>query len=318
MFPILRRSILPVLAILCLALAAFPSKPIGVPAERVARDAAVASLGVYVALRSVNAALSFAQEIEVGGSVGISANAQPLKFLEPIDDTVERVADAIFWVALFAGVLAIGVGPISGLGFLLLAAGLAIHAVREPIERRAGAISRPLCRAGTASNLTGVLLAVLLPLSLMLGGLFGEHVTRSARDTAMAQLTVVSDEAQLLLGVPDEALETGEVVAPEPGSFLDRIQDSLGSAGSGVSDAVSQTNAYLEAAGFFVSHADELLESSLTLIAIFLLRTLVLPLALAVAMLALLRQVAQPEVPHSYGMPSPSGSRAHGASGISD
>ncbi|WP_392664241.1 hypothetical protein [Amaricoccus sp. B4] len=301
MFPIPRRLIWLALAIICLALAVFPMRPISAPAERVARDAAVASLGVYVALRSVNSALSFAQEIEVGGSFGISASAQPLKFLEPIDDTVERVADAIFWVALFAGVLAIGVGPLSGLGFLLLAVGLAIHAARGPIERHCDVIAQPICRAGTASNLTGALLAVLLPLSLALGGLFGEHVTRSARAAAMAQLAVVSDKAQSLLGVPDEALETGEAVAPEPDSSFGWIQDSLRSGGSDTSDALAQFRAYFGAAGFFVSHADELLESSLKLIAIFLLRTLVLPLALVVAMVALLRQVARPQAIQSDG-----------------
>ena len=186
---VLRGLLTLLAAAACLVLALEQAEPVSGPARDTARDAAVASLGVYVALRSVNAALSFAQEIEVGGSVGLSANAQPLKFLEPIDDTVERVAGAIFSVALLAGVLAIGIGPVSSLGFLLLAIGLAIQAIRGPLRRRAGALAEPVCRAGDASNLTGVLLAVLLPLSLALGGLLGEELTRDRRDAAMAQIT---------------------------------------------------------------------------------------------------------------------------------
>ena len=287
----LRALLTPLAAALCLWLALVQAEPVSAPARETARDAAVASLAVYVALRSVNAALSFAQEIEVGGSVGLSANAQPLKFLEPIDDTVERVAAAVFSVALLSGVMAIGVGPVSSLGFLLLAAGLGIRAIRGPLQRRAGALAGPVCRAGDASNLTGVLLAVLLPLSLALGGMLGETLTRASWDSAMAQVTEVSDFSQALLGAPEELADPGDEARSE--SVLDWLQGSLSAAGQGVSSAVAQTDAYLEAAGFYVNHADDLLEASLTLIAIFLLRTLVLPLALVAVMIALLRQVAR-------------------------
>src|SRR6056297_3231704 len=64
-----------------------------------AEEIAASSAGVYISLRAINAVLSTAQEIEVGASVGGQASFQPLKALEPIDDTVERVADVVFFIA---------------------------------------------------------------------------------------------------------------------------------------------------------------------------------------------------------------------------
>ncbi len=272
----LRSVLLSLAAVACLALALVQAEPVSGPAERTAEQAAVAGLGVYVALRSVNAALSVAQEVEIGGSFGVSANAQPLKILEPIDDTVERVAGAVFTVALLAGVLAIGVGPVSSLGFLLLAAGLAVHAVRGPLERGAGAAARPVCRAGTVSNMTGLLLAVLLPLSLALGGALGTLVTQQKWDSAMAEVIAVEKHSKHLLGVE------GDGVGPEDKTVLEQWQE-----------AVAQAGDYGEAVGYYLAQADELLKASLTLVAIFLLRTLVLPLTLVAVMVALLRQVVR-------------------------
>ncbi|MDV7145191.1 hypothetical protein R3X27_21115 [Tropicimonas sp. TH_r6] len=271
-----RSSVLLLAAMACLVLALVQAEPVSGPAERTAERAAAAGLGVYVALRSVNAALSVAQEVELGGSFGFSANAQPLKVLEPIDDTVERVAGAVFSVALLAGVLAIGVGPVSSLGFLLLAAGLAIQAMRGPLERGAGAVARPLCRAGSLSNMTGLLLAVLLPLSLALGGTLGTVVTQQKWDSAMAQVSAVEAQSKQLLGVQEE---TG---GSEATGVLGQVRG-----------AIEQAGDYGEAVGYYLAEADDLLKASLTLVAIFLLRTLILPLTLVAVMVALLRQMAR-------------------------
>ncbi|WP_068115400.1 hypothetical protein [Tropicimonas marinistellae] len=283
-----RRFLAFLAAALCLVLALNQSTPLSEPARKGAQDAAVAALGVYVALRSVNAVLSIAQEIEVGGSVGVSANAQPLKILEPIDDTVERVAGATFSVALLAGVLAIGIGPVSSLGFLLLALGLAIYAIRGPLHRLGDTFANPVCRAGDASNLTGVVLAILLPLSLAMGGVLGEALTRDQWTESMAKVDEVASYSQSLIGATEDIGLT-EPIDPQAEGFLDRLQGALSSAGQDVSD----TLAYRKAAGFYVSHADDLLTASLQLIAIFLLRALVLPLTLVVVMVALLRQITR-------------------------
>lgn len=287
----LRHLLLIVLAGLSFLLALNPAGPVNAPAERAARDAAVASIGVYVALRSINAALSFAQEIEVGGSIGISANAQPLKFLEPIDDTVERVAAVVFSVSLFAATLSIGIGPVASLGFLVLSFGLAIEVLREPLQRRAGGVAGPVCRAGSACVFTGAMLALAMPLSLALGNYLGEVVTDAKWQVAEAELREISGFAQSLVGASEaEAAGGTQGERAEDAGWLDWLQGKLGAASEGLSGAVTRSDNYLEAAGYFVAHADELLGASLTLVSIFLLRTLVLPLAFLAVAVALLRQ----------------------------
>ena len=287
----LRKLVLPILAVVCVILALNPAGPFNTPAERAARDAATASLGVYVALRSINAALSFAQEIEVGGSVGLSANAQPLKFLEPIDDTVERVAALVFGVTLFAATMSIGIAPVASIGFLVLAVGLCVQWLRDPLERHAGRAAGPVCRAGSACTFTGVMLAVALPLSLALGNLLGEVVTDASWQEANAELQQISSFAQSLIGAEEVVLAPDVAETDTPaGGWLGWLQESFSAAGEGLSGAVTQTDAYLEAAGYFISSAYELLGASLTLVSIFLLRTLVLPLAFLAVAVALLRQ----------------------------
>ena len=93
--------------------------PVVPPAEFAAAEIAAATAGVYVSLRVINAALSAAQEVEVGASVGAQVGVQPLKVLEPVDDTVERVADVVFAVAAGAALVNVGLSPVAGLGLVV-------------------------------------------------------------------------------------------------------------------------------------------------------------------------------------------------------
>ena len=46
---------------------------------------------------------------------------QPLKALEPIDDTIERISDLVFSVMVVTGILAVAMGPVSATGSALIA-----------------------------------------------------------------------------------------------------------------------------------------------------------------------------------------------------
>ncbi|TRD22798.1 hypothetical protein [Palleronia caenipelagi] len=81
----------------------------------------IGASATYVTLRTLNAFLSSAQEVEVGVSVVGQGSAQPLKVLEPIDDTIERIAGVVFAVMLVSGVLAVAMGPLAAVGFALVA-----------------------------------------------------------------------------------------------------------------------------------------------------------------------------------------------------
>ena len=72
--------------------------------EEIAKNSAV----TYVALRGINAALSFVEEVEVGVSTVVaSTSVQPFKLLEPIDDAVERLSSTIFYVGVSAGIISV-------------------------------------------------------------------------------------------------------------------------------------------------------------------------------------------------------------------
>lgn len=94
-----------------------------------AQGVATTAAASYVTLRTLNAFLSTAQEIEVGLSFIASGSAQPLKVLEPIDDTVERIAGLVFGVMVATGVIAVALGPVSAIGMGLLAVALGIWAL---------------------------------------------------------------------------------------------------------------------------------------------------------------------------------------------
>lgn len=92
----LPRKLLIALAVIALlVITVFPrANPLTSAAVAQARAVATASAGTYVGLRTLNALLSSAQEVEVGGSLIVQGTVKPLKALEPVDDTVERIAAA--------------------------------------------------------------------------------------------------------------------------------------------------------------------------------------------------------------------------------
>jgi len=225
----------------------------------------------------INAALSAAQEIEVGASVGAQANVQPLKVLEPVDDTVERVADVVFAVAIGAAVATVGLTPIAVLGAAVLGMGALLMAgclIWPTIPDGFRDLARRAVRLGGA-------VALVLPLVVVLGLELGERMTASVAAEASAVLNGVAEEAQVLIGQdePDP-----EVVAEETGgTFFGRFFESVSTAGETVS-------AYTQAAAVFRTEATALFEAMLILIGVFVLRSLVLPILLFWGALALLRR----------------------------
>jgi len=238
------------------------ANPLVGQAEAFQRDVAVAAGATYISLRAINAALSFAQEVEVGGSMVLSGTIQPLKWLEPVDDTVERVSGLIFAVAVLTGVLSISMAPVVAAGCALLAVALAGRCTCEVAPGGWHAAPGPLRRAFGGCGAIGFALAVALPLAFVLGLWGGEILTQGALAEANATLERIGGEAERLIGV--ESAETDE---------------------RGWREAYE---AYRDAASVFWNNAEELLGASLSLTGIFLLRMVVLP---ALTLLVVLRTV---------------------------
>jgi len=251
-----------------------PAVPI---AEERASEIAAATASVYVSLRVINAALSAAQEIEVGGSIGVQASAQPFRVLEPVDDTVERVSHVIFAIAAGAALMLVGLGPVASLGLVLLGIGsLGLAAADVSGSSKIQRSSLRAARLGLAFGLA-------LPLVFAGGSWLGERMTQPQWDSAISQLDAVAGEARVLIGEGDDVeIEVEE----EAGGLFSWVGDGVSAAG----DAMDAVARYRDAVRLFMNEADVLFSSSLTIIGLFVLRMVVLPALLLWGLMALVRR----------------------------
>ncbi len=272
----LRPVIFAIVGLLCLLVGAWdllrggevnPALP---PAVNAAEEIAVVTAGVYVSLRAINAALSAAQEVEVGASIGAQASLQPLKVLEPVDDTVERVADVVFAVAAGAAIAIVGLQPVAAIGLIVLGVGLVGY----------GFAKGSAARASLRAVRLGAALGLVLPLVFAGGVWLGEVATQAQWDEAMAALDAVAGEARVLIGAgEEELLESADGSEGMISGFL-----------SAISGARNSVAGYVEAAAVFTREADTLFSATLTIIGIFVLRVLVLPVLLLWSVMVLLRR----------------------------
>ncbi|MGP1357160.1 hypothetical protein [Roseicyclus sp.] len=261
-----------------------PLNPLVEPAEAAADNITLATTAVYVSLRVINSALSVAQEIEVGAAVVAQVGAQPLKVLEPVDDTVERVASVVFAVAAGAAVASVGIGPVASLGLVVLGVGL--------LGRCGCALwpgAAPALGPSRRALSLGAALGLVLPAVFALGVAMGQWMTEARWNDAIATLDAVTTEAATLLGAGD-AEEIAEELAGETTGLLGNVWDRMSAAWAAVGDAPEALERYTEAVGVFLDRADDLFHASLTLIGIFALRILVLPALLLWGAMTILRQ----------------------------
>ncbi|MBR9843432.1 MAG: hypothetical protein GYB25_09740 [Rhodobacteraceae bacterium] len=257
-----RRIILLVIAMAALvAMAFFDRNPLVRQAETYAGEVAASSAVLYVSLRGVNAFLSAAQEVEVGGSLVVQGTAQPFKVLEPLDDTIERISDIVFYVMVVTGVLAVALGPASAVGAGLVGLAMIVWLVEKRMGagRRATEITRSL-------GWYGVGLGAALPLAFVLASLFADAMTRE-----------VWAENEAILG---------EIT----GSIAPVSVDEEAGGWSLWQDAKE----YSRLASVLVARADELIASYVTILSVFVFRILILPMMLMGGFILLIRMLARP------------------------
>ena len=285
-------------------------------AEAQASNVVLTAGAVYGLLRLINAMLSTLQEVEVGAGFVIDGSAQPMKFLEPVDDTVERVSDVIFAIGAATALVMVGLGPIAALGAVSLGLGIfgRMAALATLVPPWVTAASRLLLRWGLVT-------AIVLPLVFSVGIRFAEWLTQPSYCEQKAVLAWFggdddrgpTDESSAgwlctLSGIscPDDEtpsrvdaflyqplscspVDTGLTggnpdgpEAPESGGWVSDVVDEL----------CGLLNISCSSSGEIYSRAGELFEAALVLIGIFLLRMLVFPAMLLWMALALLKRSA--------------------------
>lgn len=176
------RRVTMVLCIVAALLAAvFRDNPLNRAAQNYAQTVAVTAAATYVTLRTLNAFLSTAEEVEVGLSFIASGSAQPLKVLEPIDDTIERVAGLVFGVMVATSILAVAIGPISAIGFAMLAFAL----ILKLAPQRNMSLSRPMLWYGA-------FLGLAMPLALASSAIVATTLTETTYQTNLSVITEIT------------------------------------------------------------------------------------------------------------------------------
>lgn len=246
----MRKKFIIIFAVLALLGVIFHQKnPLTQAAQSYSQEVALVAGGTYVSLRSINALLSTAQEIQVGaGAVVASASVQPLKALEPIDDIVERVAQAVFVLMVSAGVMAVGFGPISVLGCVLLTFAVLLLGLRSASE--------DTHRFAMQLGIYGLFCALILPVTFVLAMVLGEVMTSEAWAFHTQVLDSVIGQYQVETVVPSE----------DDGGWF-----------GGLSGTTDQMLQYYDAAKMIALRSDELVSSLISLVSIYMFKMLVLP-----------------------------------------
>jgi hypothetical protein len=245
-------------AVLSALLALFYAQnPVSNAAARYAGTVSAASAGTYVTLRTINAFLSTAQEVELSGGFVVSGSAQPLKVLEPVDDTIERIADVVFALMVLSGVLAVAMGPIGAVGFAMMAGAFVLWWISP---------GRVLGRRLAAY---GAFLGLALPLSFLLSSGIAERMTAEVWDR----------NSQVIASITSDLDATG--AEGETGWW------------SSMRSGLEEIDRYRTLAGNIFDRADALIGSYIAILAVFVFRIFLLPAMLAGGFLVAARWIAE-------------------------
>ena len=284
----LRNRRLLMAALGLLALLAVPlarHNPLVVEAQALTTKITVSAVALYASLRLINSVLSTAMETEVsGGAVLVSGTVQPLKVLEPVDDTVERMASAVFVVAMGAGLVSLALAPVSALGLGLLGVALLVMAlVPHALSGRVSAMVRQ-------ARSIGLVIGLAAPFGILIGFAGGDHLTRATIAEANATLASIT---RTLEDSPSSASSTSGADATERSGVLGALQDQVfgtsPSIAASATDIVTSTARYLEIAGQVLTRADDLFVSLLRLVVAYIFQLMVLPLIIFVVLWRLLQ-----------------------------
>ncbi len=227
------------------------SRPVRTASDQYLTDTLKKASLAFAGARAINALVSVAQKIEAGGSLkflgtGGSATISPFEWLDPINDLVER-----FSLIMLASCVSLGIQlflnqltPWFSLSILLPIGALLL--ILSLLLRIFGYHSgRPFYRAGFKLLLTTVMLAIMVPALAMINHAVFKTFFSDTYRTASVSLNYFSDSP-----------------APEEG---DDIKES--------------TNRLKEKAEQLRHRAETLIGHIIDLIVIFIVQTVLLPLA---------------------------------------
>jgi hypothetical protein len=285
--------------------------------SRFNRDVAVGMGVVYTSLRVLKGVLNMAADANFSAGVAVvNFEGSPGQLVTPVIDTIERMANLVFALMIYSGLLAV---LIPALGtWAAGAVGLAaVVLVLVGMERRPPGLRAATAASARALLLIGLVGAVVLPSAYALSGLIGDEYLRStSAEERLKTLTAPYEQSQAQIvqapGPSTTAPSAPETGAPADQSIWDYISGqiqgaitSIGSAGAGVSDAVrgfgagtlDQISASIGAIGDAIEKAEELLSLLVDLAVAYIFKLFVLP----VVTMAVILVVGRVALRHARG-----------------
>lgn len=227
-------------------------------------DALTQAFSAYAVARGINAVVSVLQSVSVGGSFGASFDISPGEALDPINDLVERYATVMELSigSLLTQKILIGITSSQIFNVLLT---LAVLAFFLSVMAKKQALTGMLFR--TALSLVFLRFAIVL--AVLANGWVDAAFLRESVNQNVAQMDEVSEGVAARIPAPSQAQESAE-----------RDQGLMDSFKSGVSGFAEKAKGLMTQLD--VNAANQALEQSVPgmvdLMAIFILKTLLLPL----------------------------------------
>jgi hypothetical protein len=183
-------------------------------AKDYSQEIAKSSAATYLSLRLINAAISFAEEVEVGGSIiAVSGSAHPFKVLEPIDDAVERLSAAIFLVGTVSGIMTVVLPVLGGVTLIIIGtsmavlAGLSLTGLRFPGQYLVLNLFQGAARLGC--------MGFLIVLAFSISSWFAEGISNKAWGEYQLTVTKIAEQMPSLSQDEISMPDTEQAIGPK-------------------------------------------------------------------------------------------------------
>jgi hypothetical protein len=179
--------------------------PVDSRAELVVSGIATRAAAAFAVSKTINAALSFAEEVTISGSVVVvEGSVQPAALLKPVNNLVDQFARVMLAVAASALVIELLLHIGAGYGtWILLALPLLLFAAAR-LSPGAPWAARVL-RVARATAILAVVVRLAVPLSLVLTGFVSDSYLAARYETASAGLEVLRETSDAAAGAVEEA-----------------------------------------------------------------------------------------------------------------
>ncbi|MFO1142784.1 MAG: hypothetical protein U1E59_10380 [Amaricoccus sp.] len=228
------------------------------PADEVAQEIAIRAGKAFAVSKTINAALSFAEKVTVTGDAFIvEGSIQPAAALTPINNLIDQFARIMLVVAASALTIDLLLKIGAGYGtWLLLAFPLILFAASMALGHLAWAPR--VRRVAWFALVVAVVVRLALPIALVTTGAVSDHYLAEHYRNANAGLELLQSKTDAAAVAVDAAESKGWVAA---------VKDAVTGAFSAVKESFTGT-----------------FDDIVTMVTIFFLETVVLPLAIILAL----------------------------------